>query len=110
MRLLFRLTSERAPKSPLNWKLDSPGRSNAPRTFSGDKAAPPAGAEELRDWVDLMRGLTRRVKLVFAFANNHYAGFGPATVDLFRELWRQNEPESARVSRDKVNDNLKFSF
>jgi hypothetical protein len=24
---------------------------------------------------------------IFAFANNHYAGSGPATVQLFQEMW-----------------------
>jgi hypothetical protein len=25
--------------------------------------------------------------MILAFANNHYAGFGPGTIDLFRSLW-----------------------
>ena len=26
---------------------------------------------------------------VYAFANNHYAGYGPTTVEMFRDLWRR---------------------
>jgi len=43
--------------------------------------------EELREWVKVIRQLRQRGLRIFAFANNHYAGFAPATVDLFRELW-----------------------
>jgi hypothetical protein len=28
----------------------------------------------------------KQVKLAIVFANNHYAGFGPATVNLFRQM------------------------
>jgi uncharacterized protein YecE (DUF72 family) len=37
--------------------------------------------EDLRDWVD-----NKKVLKLFAFANNHYGGNGPATVKLFWEL------------------------
>jgi hypothetical protein len=30
--------------------------------------------------------------MILAFANNHYAGFGPGTVDLFRRLWGMEAP------------------
>jgi len=43
--------------------------------------------EDLRDWVEVIKGLTRRVKLIFALANNHYAGYAPETIELFRKLW-----------------------
>ena len=47
--------------------------------------------EDLRDWVEIVRGLTRRVKVIFAFANNHYAGFAPETIELFRKLWSASQ-------------------
>jgi hypothetical protein len=28
---------------------------------------------------------------VFAYANNHYAGYGPGTLQLFRELWEKKK-------------------
>ncbi len=43
--------------------------------------------EDLLDWVEVIRGLTRRVSLIYAFANNHYAGYAPGTIELFRKLW-----------------------
>jgi hypothetical protein len=29
----------------------------------------------------------KRIRKLFAYANNHYAGHGPATVKLFTDLW-----------------------
>jgi len=45
--------------------------------------------EDLRNWVDLLRRLIndKRIRKTFAYANNHYAGHGPATVKLFWDLW-----------------------
>jgi hypothetical protein len=31
--------------------------------------------------------LQRKEPRIFAFANNHYAGFAPETVRLFNEIW-----------------------
>ncbi|HKV61881.1 MAG TPA: DUF72 domain-containing protein [Candidatus Acidoferrum sp.] len=44
---------------------------------------------DLKNWVDLLKAMVndKRIRKLFAFANNHYAGHGPATVRLFRELW-----------------------
>jgi uncharacterized protein YecE (DUF72 family) len=46
--------------------------------------------EDLKTWVKFLRDmvLDKRIRKTFAFANNHYAGFGPATVQQFWELWR----------------------
>jgi hypothetical protein len=30
--------------------------------------------------------------MILAFANNHYAGHGPSTVELFRKLWGMETP------------------
>ena len=40
---------------------------------------------------------------IFAYANNHYAGNGPATVRLFQEFWNER-PESK--TRPKGPGNL----
>jgi len=44
---------------------------------------------ELKTWVVVLRRLVenKRVRKIFAFANNHYAGHAPATVKQFWELW-----------------------
>jgi uncharacterized protein YecE (DUF72 family) len=48
---------------------------------------------DLKNWVDLLREMVMNKKLrkLFAFANNHYAGHGPATVKLFMDLWDQKK-------------------
>ena len=43
--------------------------------------------EEIRDWVDICRRIVKRRIQIFAFANNHYAGYGPGTVEMFRDIW-----------------------
>jgi uncharacterized protein YecE (DUF72 family) len=47
--------------------------------------------EDLKNWVEVFHSLTKNTKVlkIFAFANNHYAGHGPATVKLFWELWNK---------------------
>jgi len=44
---------------------------------------------DLRNWVDVLKQMvnTKKILKMFAFANNHYAGHGPATVKLFMDLW-----------------------
>ena len=44
---------------------------------------------ELTEWVKLCRPIVKRGVTVYAYANNHYAGFAPATVALFQELWKR---------------------
>jgi uncharacterized protein YecE (DUF72 family) len=42
---------------------------------------------DLSEWVNLLKKVQERRIMILAFANNHYAGFGPGTVDVFRNLW-----------------------
>jgi hypothetical protein len=42
---------------------------------------------DLFEWVGLLKKVHERRIMILAFANNRYAGFGPATVELFRNLW-----------------------
>jgi uncharacterized protein YecE (DUF72 family) len=44
---------------------------------------------DLKNWVDLLKEMVnnKKVRKLFAFANNHYAGHGPGTVKLFMGLW-----------------------
>ena len=46
---------------------------------------------EMKRWVELSRSLiqARKLRHIFLFANNHYAGFAPATVELFERLWEE---------------------
>jgi uncharacterized protein YecE (DUF72 family) len=43
--------------------------------------------EDLTNWVELFRTFVARNLKIFAYANNHYGGHGPATLRLFSELW-----------------------
>ena len=40
-------------------------------------------------WVRLV--LDKRLRKIVAYANNHYAGHGPATVKLFMDLWDKSK-------------------
>jgi uncharacterized protein YecE (DUF72 family) len=46
---------------------------------------------DLKNWVDVLQELifNKKIRKVFAFANNHYAGHGPATVKVFLDLWKK---------------------
>jgi uncharacterized protein YecE (DUF72 family) len=48
-------------------------------------------ADDLRHWVDVLRELifNKKIRKVFAFSNNHYAGHGPSTVKMFWDLWEK---------------------
>ena len=39
---------------------------------------------ELSEWADTLG----KIKVtIYVYANNHYAGYSPATVEMFRNLW-----------------------
>jgi uncharacterized protein YecE (DUF72 family) len=69
------------------------------QTLTWDKTIVDRTAE-LTSWVDFCYQIKRRGITVYAYANNHYAGHGPATIRQFRDLWRKKgfaplpEPES----------------
>jgi len=46
---------------------------------------------DLTNWVELFRKFVARNLKIFAYANNHYAGHGPATLKLFWDLWTQKK-------------------
>ena len=45
---------------------------------------------ELSSWVDFCYRIMKRGVLVYAYANNHFQGHGPATIAKFLELWASN--------------------
>jgi uncharacterized protein YecE (DUF72 family) len=58
---------------------------------------------ELRLWVDFCRKTQKRGIKQFIYANNHYAGCAPATVESFRSLCHQKgimTPLVSRASKD----------
>ncbi len=56
---------------------------------------------DLRNWVDVLKQIvnTKKILKMFAYANNHYAGFGPGTVKLFMDLWGQECPHADMRNR-----------
>jgi uncharacterized protein YecE (DUF72 family) len=49
---------------------------------------------EMQEWVKYCRQIQRRGATIYAFANNHYAGHGPSTVALFKQLYGIADPAS----------------
>jgi uncharacterized protein YecE (DUF72 family) len=47
---------------------------------------------ELSEWAEILGKVHKRRIQILAFANNHYAGYGPGTVEQFRDLWRRQVP------------------
>jgi uncharacterized protein YecE (DUF72 family) len=47
-------------------------------------------AGDLTEWVKFLKPVHKRRIQILAFANNHYAGHGPATVEMFRRLWSES--------------------
>jgi uncharacterized protein YecE (DUF72 family) len=54
---------------------------------------------ELSEWAEILGKVHKRKIQILAFANNHYAGYGPGTIEQFRELWRLQVPESDKRNR-----------
>ena len=48
---------------------------------------------DLKRWADLLMQLVtdKRLRKIIAYANNHYAGHGPATVKLFWDTWNKKK-------------------
>ena len=45
---------------------------------------------DLIEWVEVLKKVHERKIQILAFANNHYAGHGPGTIEEFRGLWRRH--------------------
>jgi uncharacterized protein YecE (DUF72 family) len=54
---------------------------------------------DLAEWVEILKTVHKRKVQILAFANNHYAGYGPGTIEQFREMWRRRVPETGRQNR-----------
>jgi uncharacterized protein YecE (DUF72 family) len=50
---------------------------------------------DLSEWAEILGKVHKRKIQIFAYANNHYAGHGPATVEMFQDLWRKQEATKA---------------
>lgn len=52
--------------------------------------------DDLRDWVEVLQAASRRVCAIYGFANNHFGGFAPDTIELIRKLWSQGHADTTR--------------
>jgi uncharacterized protein YecE (DUF72 family) len=68
------------------------------RTKKWDKTIVDRSAE-LGEWVEVCNKIAGRGVPIFAFANNHYAGNGPATAREFGALWKVQHPRNAKAKR-----------
>jgi uncharacterized protein YecE (DUF72 family) len=62
---------------------------------------------EMQKWADIKDVQDERIKIAIVTANNHYAGFGPGTVNIFRNMlglpeakWEEKEVEQAIPRND----------
>jgi uncharacterized protein YecE (DUF72 family) len=46
-------------------------------------------SRELSEWADILGKVYQRSVQIYTYANNHYQGYSPATVEMFRDLWRK---------------------
>ena len=57
------------------------------QTMTWDKTLVDRSAE-LSSWVDFCYQVRKRGVLIYAFANNHFSGHAPATIEQFRSIWQ----------------------
>ena len=76
------------------------------RTTTWDRVVVDRTAE-LTSWVDFCYHMRKRGVIVFAYANNHYAGHAPATIKQFQQLWQaKGLPELGKPPKTKQESSL----
>lgn len=68
----------------VRWLGDRKGIEEQTKTW--DKVIVDRSAD-LAEWVKVLKPIHKRRIQILAFANNHYAGHGPATLEMFHRLW-----------------------
>jgi uncharacterized protein YecE (DUF72 family) len=64
-------------------------------------------SEALSSWVRYCLQVRKRGIQQYVYANNHYEGFGPGTVEKFRNLWKKNSGEElAKPVKEPLERNL----
>lgn len=75
------------------------------RTTTWDRAVIDR-TSELKSWVDYCDQIRKRGVLIYAYANNHFGGHAPATIEQFRSLWHAKglpEIEMPHGARDELS-------
>jgi uncharacterized protein YecE (DUF72 family) len=57
--------------------------------------------EELKRWAASIESMKEKAKFAVIAANNHYAGFGPATADSFRKMVGLKEVEWEEMKQER---------
>jgi len=48
---------------------------------------------EMQEWIPIIGKLLKRRIQIMGYWNNHYAGFGPGSIELFMRMWKKSESE-----------------
>jgi uncharacterized protein YecE (DUF72 family) len=67
--------------------------------------------EEIRNWANKMKDVSKNekdVKIGIVAANNHYGGYGPGTVDIFRQNMHLETLSFENVDIGKINRELQL--
>jgi uncharacterized protein YecE (DUF72 family) len=59
--------------------------------------------QELKYWADQVKKAQKRLRIAIVAANNHYAGFGPATANQFRALMGEEPAVWDEMKQAKLN-------
>ena len=57
---------------------------------------------DLAEWVEVLKTVHKRKIQILAFANNHYAGYGPGTLEAFKKLWGRQVKEESKIGRTET--------
>jgi uncharacterized protein YecE (DUF72 family) len=57
---------------------------------------------DLAEWVEVLKTVYKRKIQILAFANNHYAGYGPGTIEQFRQLWRKQVEDETTIGKETL--------
>ena len=81
--------------------------------FIGDRSLPKLTGEiqrdrmaEIRKWHEEVRKVQDSVAAVYVFFNNHFAGFGPACVNLWREIGGQERIDWGLAMKEEGQKSL----
>jgi uncharacterized protein YecE (DUF72 family) len=77
----------------IRWLGDRKGIEEMTKTW--DKTVVDRKAD-LQEWIQYCYEIKKRGVTIYAYANNHYAGHAPATVEQFLKMWEKLEPATRR--------------
>ena len=87
----------------VRWLGDRKGIEERTRTW--DKVIVDRSSD-LAEWVRLLKTVQKRKIQILAFANNHYAGHGPATLETFSHLWNAGSTPANISGSQPASGNL----